>query len=155
LLIYSIDSVLNCFLPQFYSQSRVLLSYFYNPCFPSCFVITSMLKLLRIVDVATYMISSAYLQWLQTLFIENWIEVLRLCFVVILSLGEHSHAIIMCICSALCVCITLWARGAVAEPFVKQFLVSYPQPPEPVFELAEWPKLTYLVLMCHKTPINQ
>jgi len=35
------------------------------------------------------------------------------------------------------------------------FLVGYPQMPEPVIPLVDWQKLTYLVLMCRKTPINQ
>jgi len=34
-------------------------------------------------------------------------------------------------------------------------LLSYPQMPEPVIPLVDWHKLTYLVLTCHKTPINQ
>jgi len=33
------------------------------------------------------------------------------------------------------------------------FLIGYPQ--LPVLPLAEWYKLTYLVLTCRKTPINQ
>jgi len=35
------------------------------------------------------------------------------------------------------------------------FLVDYPQTPEPVIPLVDWHKLTYLVLTCRKTPINQ
>jgi len=35
------------------------------------------------------------------------------------------------------------------------FLVGYPQTPEPVIPLVDWHKLAYLVLTCHKTPINQ
>jgi len=35
------------------------------------------------------------------------------------------------------------------------FLVGYPQTPEPVIPLVDWHKLTYLVLTCRKTPINQ
>jgi len=35
------------------------------------------------------------------------------------------------------------------------FLVGYPQTPEPVIPLLDWHKLTYLVLTCRKTPINQ
>jgi len=33
--------------------------------------------------------------------------------------------------------------------------VGYPQTPEPVIPLVDWHKLTYLVLTCRKTPINQ
>jgi len=35
------------------------------------------------------------------------------------------------------------------------FLVGYPQTPEPAIPLVDWHKLTYLVLTCRKTPINQ
>jgi len=35
------------------------------------------------------------------------------------------------------------------------FLVGYPQTPEPVIPLVDWHKLTYLLLTCRKTPINQ
>jgi len=35
------------------------------------------------------------------------------------------------------------------------FLVGYHQTPEPVIPLVDWYKLTYLVLTCRKTPINQ
>jgi len=35
------------------------------------------------------------------------------------------------------------------------FLVGYLQTPEPVIPLVVWHKLTYLVLTCRKTPINQ
>jgi len=36
------------------------------------------------------------------------------------------------------------------------FLVGYPQTPEPVITPGiDWHKLTYLVLTCRKTPINQ
>jgi len=35
------------------------------------------------------------------------------------------------------------------------FLVGYPQTLEPVIPLVDWHKLTYLVLTCRKTPINQ
>jgi len=35
------------------------------------------------------------------------------------------------------------------------FLVGYPQTPKPVIPLVDWHKLTYLVLTCRKTPINQ
>jgi len=35
------------------------------------------------------------------------------------------------------------------------FLVGYPQTPEPVIPLVDWHKLTYFVLTCRKTPINQ
>jgi len=34
-------------------------------------------------------------------------------------------------------------------------IVGYPQTPEPVIPLVDWHKLTYLVLTCRKTPINQ
>jgi len=35
------------------------------------------------------------------------------------------------------------------------FLVGYPQTPEPIIPLVDWHKLTYFVLTCRKTPINQ
>jgi len=35
------------------------------------------------------------------------------------------------------------------------FLVDYPQTPEPVIPLVDWHKLTYLVVTCRNTPINQ
>jgi len=35
------------------------------------------------------------------------------------------------------------------------FLVGYPQTPEPVIPRVDWHKLTYLVLTCRETPINQ
>jgi len=34
-------------------------------------------------------------------------------------------------------------------------LVGYPQTSEPLIPLADWHKLTYLVLTCRKIPINQ
>jgi len=54
------------------------------------------------------------------------------------------------VCRCMCMYIVLHATVCFC-----MFLVGYPQKPEPVISLVDWHKLTYLVLTCRKTPINQ